>query len=45
MPDRAETGWLPWLREQRKKGMLVYLGSQCAVGPLHPELCERRRRS
>ncbi|EFN58347.1 hypothetical protein CHLNCDRAFT_142407 [Chlorella variabilis] len=38
MPDRAETGWLPWLREQRKKGMLVYLGSQCAVGPLHPEL-------
>ena len=38
MPDRAESGWLTWLRGLRKKGVLVYLGSQCAVGPLHPEL-------
>ncbi|KAL4445421.1 hypothetical protein ABPG77_011246 [Micractinium sp. CCAP 211/92] len=38
MPDRPDSGWLPWLREQRRKGVLVYLSSQCAVGPLHPEL-------
>ena len=40
MPDRADAGWMSWLRDQRKKGVLVYLGSQCMVGPLHPELCE-----
>lgn len=28
MPDRADSGWLPWLREQRRKGVLVYLSSQ-----------------
>ncbi len=38
MPDKPDMGWLSWLREQRKKGVLVYLGSQCTVGPLHPEL-------
>ena len=38
MPDR-DAGWLPWLRDQRKKGVLVYLSSQCTAGPLHPELC------
>lgn len=38
MPDRTDAGWLPWLKDQRKKGVLVYMGSQCTVGPLHPEL-------
>ncbi|KAL4858677.1 L-asparaginase 1 [Chlorella vulgaris] len=38
MPDRADAGWLPWLKAQRKKGVLVYLSSQCTVGSLHPEL-------
>lgn len=28
MPDRADSGWLPWLREQRRRGVLVYLSSQ-----------------
>ena len=38
MPDRTDAGWLPWLKDQRKKGVLVYMGSQCTVGPVHPEL-------
>ena len=38
MPDTATAGWLPWLRQQRKKGLQVYLGSQCLNGQLHPEL-------
>ena len=36
MPDHVDSGWLPWLKEQRRKGVMVYLSSQCAVGPLHP---------
>ena len=32
MPDLREAGWLPWLRAQRKKGVIVYLSSQCRVG-------------
>lgn len=38
MPDRADSGWLPWLKDQRKKGVLVYLSSQCTVGHLDPHL-------
>ena len=38
MPDEEELGWLPWLMEQRRKGLLVYLTSQCLAGTLHPEL-------
>ena len=30
--------WIPWLRIQRKKGLTVYLSSQCERGKLHPEL-------
>lgn len=25
MPDRPQQGWLPWLRQQRKKGLQVSL--------------------
>jgi L-asparaginase len=38
MPDLPSQGWLPWLRQQRRKGLLVYLSSQCGAGALHPEL-------
>jgi L-asparaginase/Glu-tRNA(Gln) amidotransferase subunit D len=38
MPDLPMHGWLPWLRQQRKKGLMVYLASQCGAGTLHPEL-------
>ncbi|QDZ20787.1 asparaginase/glutaminase [Chloropicon primus] len=38
MPDNNAHGWLPWLKQQRKKGLLVYLCSQCSAGNLHPEL-------
>lgn len=38
MPDLPQQGWLPWLRQQRKKGLQVYLSSQCTVGTLNPEL-------
>ena len=38
MPDNKSHGWLPWLKQQRKKGLLVYLCSQCSAGNLHPEL-------
>mmetsp|Transcript_1377 Transcript_1377/g.4331 ORF Transcript_1377/g.4331 Transcript_1377/m.4331 type:complete len:512 (-) Transcript_1377:1312-2847(-) len=38
MPDNNSHGWLPWLKQQRKKGLLVYLCSQCSAGNLHPEL-------
>lgn len=31
-------GWIPWLRSQRERGMVVYLTSQCESGDLHPEL-------
>jgi len=36
MPDKD--AWMPWLRTQRKKGLVVYLRSQSAVGPLAPHL-------
>ncbi|KAL6777071.1 hypothetical protein ACKKBF_B20105 [Auxenochlorella protothecoides x Auxenochlorella symbiontica] len=35
MPSSA---WLPWLRAQRKAGLLVSMVSQCAGGALQPEL-------
>jgi L-asparaginase/Glu-tRNA(Gln) amidotransferase subunit D len=38
LPDLNSHGWLPWLRAQRKKGLLVYMSSQCGAGMLHPEL-------
>ncbi|CAG9467813.1 unnamed protein product [Pedinophyceae sp. YPF-701] len=38
MPDLASQGWMPWLKQQTKKGLQVYLGSQCANGNLQPEL-------
>lgn len=38
MPDTRKTGWIDWLKTQRKKGLEVYLASQCTTGPLHPEL-------
>ncbi|KAK9810997.1 hypothetical protein WJX73_004737 [Symbiochloris irregularis] len=38
MPDTADAGWLPWLREQRSKGLQVYLTTQCVIGTLQPEL-------
>ncbi|KAL0051691.1 hypothetical protein WJX82_000327 [Trebouxia sp. C0006] len=38
MPDLPQQGWLPWLKSQRKKGLQVYLSSQCTEGTLNPEL-------
>jgi len=38
MPDTPEHGWMQWLRDQRKKGLQIYLASQCRLGELHPEL-------
>lgn len=38
MPDQKSAGWLSWLRDQSKKGLEVYLASQCTTGPLNPEL-------
>lgn len=38
MPDLPQQGWLPWLRQQRRKGLQVYLSSQCTEGTLNPEL-------
>lgn len=38
MPDNPSHGWLPWLKQQRKKGLQVYLCSQCQAGNLNPEL-------
>ncbi|EIE25265.1 Asparaginase/glutaminase [Coccomyxa subellipsoidea C-169] len=38
MPDLPRLGWLPWLKKTVKQGIKVYLSSQCASGPLHPEL-------
>jgi L-asparaginase/Glu-tRNA(Gln) amidotransferase subunit D len=38
MPDSPSMGWLPWLKEQTKKGVRVCLTSQCARGDLKPDL-------
>lgn len=37
MPSLKESGWLQWLRQQRKKGLQIYLRSQSVLGPLKPE--------
>jgi L-asparaginase len=37
LPDKRD-GWLPWLRDQRKKGMQIYMRSQSSLGPLAPHL-------
>lgn len=37
-PDLPQQGWVPWLRQQTRKGLQVYLASQCHLGPLNPEL-------
>jgi L-asparaginase len=34
LPDIKAAGWLQWLSSQMKKGLLVYLASQCSQGPL-----------
>ena len=36
-PD-SDAGWIPWLRKQRERGMMIYLTSQCESGDMHPEL-------
>lgn len=36
MPDKDN--WLTWLKDQRRKGIAVYLRSQSSLGPLQPEL-------
>ena len=38
MPDAPAQGWLPWLKDQSKKGLRVCLTSQCPKGELKPEL-------
>ncbi|CAL8461743.1 g1274 [Coccomyxa elongata] len=38
MPDLPRLGWIPWLKKTVKAGIKVYLSSQCASGPLAPEL-------
>eukprot|EP00180_Rhodochaete_pulchella_P001507 Plantae.Rhodophyta-Rhodochaete_pulchella.ctg23210.p1 GENE.Plantae.Rhodophyta-Rhodochaete_pulchella.ctg23210~~Plantae.Rhodophyta-Rhodochaete_pulchella.ctg23210.p1 ORF type:complete len:238 (+),score=24.23 Plantae.Rhodophyta-Rhodochaete_pulchella.ctg23210:2921-3634(+) len=38
MDDTPRSGWIPWLRELSKNGVVVFLGSQCQTGALHPEL-------
>ncbi|KAK3235061.1 hypothetical protein CYMTET_54719 [Cymbomonas tetramitiformis] len=38
MPDLPRYGWIPWLKKQRKQGLLVYLSSQCVNGSLRPDL-------
>ena len=36
--DGPTHGWLPWLTEQTKKGVKIYMISQCEHGSLQPEL-------
>ena len=35
MPNQL---WLPWLRAQRRAGLMVSMVSQCSSGPLQPDL-------
>jgi len=37
MPDGNLHEWLPWLKEQRERGLEVCLSSQCTRGALKPE--------
>ena len=36
--DLEEAGLVPWIKEQRRRGVEVLLSSQCHAGELHPEL-------
>eukprot|EP00891_Asterochloris_glomerata_P003765 jgi/Astpho2/3765/Aster-04942 len=38
IPDLPAQGWMPWLRQQRKKGLQVLLSTQCTTGGLQPDL-------
>ncbi|GAX86244.1 hypothetical protein CEUSTIGMA_g13657.t1, partial [Chlamydomonas eustigma] len=40
LPDESRLGWIPWLKEQRRKGLQICLTSQCCTGPLQPALYE-----
>lgn len=35
--DRESSGWLPWLREMRARGVQFFLTSQCEQGYLSPQ--------
>jgi L-asparaginase len=38
-PDDEAVGWLPWLVDQREKGLAVWIASQCSEGgDLRPDL-------
>lgn len=37
-PDTFDAGWLPWLREQRARGLSVHMTTQCRGGSLQPML-------
>lgn len=38
VPDHRSAGWMGWLRCQQKLGLKIYLSTQCATGPLNPNL-------
>ncbi|CAN8075357.1 unnamed protein product [Agarophyton chilense] len=38
VPDHRGAGWMGWLRSQQKLGLKIYLSTQCATGPLNPNL-------
>lgn len=38
LPDQKSAGWMDWFKDQREKGLELYLASQCLTGPLNPEL-------
>lgn len=38
MPDQKSAGWMDWFKDQREKGLELYLASQCLTGPLNPAL-------
>ncbi|PXF44349.1 L-asparaginase 1 [Gracilariopsis chorda] len=38
VPDHRSAGWMGWLRSQQKLGLKIYLSTQCATGPLNPNL-------
>ncbi|KAI0562797.1 Glutaminase/Asparaginase [Gracilaria domingensis] len=38
VPDHRGAGWMGWLRTQQKRGLKIYLSTQCATGPLNPNL-------
>ncbi|CDF33866.1 unnamed protein product [Chondrus crispus] len=38
LPDQKSAGWMDWFKDQREKGLELYLASQCLTGPLNPAL-------